>query len=40
MGSITAGGILQGPVDYLLHCTDSKRPEGADRDLESGRSSQ
>jgi len=26
MGSITAGGILKGPVDNLLHCTDSNRP--------------
>ncbi len=26
MGAITAGGILQVPVDNLLHFTDSNRP--------------
>jgi hypothetical protein len=26
MGAITAGGILQGSGDNLLHFTDSKRP--------------
>jgi len=26
MGAITAGGVLQGPGDNLLHFTDSDRP--------------